>query len=114
MQENMHQQIYLSLFAAAPLWLRSESKLFTRPFHNVPPNYFTNQGHGSGYCLEDKGINDIIMSGDKKEEEKKKEGGTASFVTRAHCSVRNVREGFDQITRQRRRRAILQISPLSI
>lgn len=74
MQENMHQQIYLPLFAASPLWLRSESNLFTRPFHNVPLNYFTNQGHGTGYCLEDKGINDIIITRNiKKKKMKKKE-----------------------------------------
>lgn len=72
MQENMHQQIYLPLFAASPLWLRSESNLFTRPFHNVPLNYFTNQGHGTGYCLEDKGINDIIITRDIEKKRKKK------------------------------------------
>lgn len=72
MQENMHQQIYLSLFAASPRWRRSESNLFTRPFHNVPLNYFTNQGHGTGYCLEDKSINDIIITGDKKKKKRKR------------------------------------------
>lgn len=71
MQENMHQQIYLPLFAASPRWRRSESNLFTRPFHNVPLNYFTNQGRGTGYCLEDKGINGVIITGDKKKGGKK-------------------------------------------
>lgn len=113
MQENMHQQIYLPLFAASPLWLRSESNLFTRPFHNVPLNYFTNQGHGTGYCLEDKGINDIIITRNIK-----KKRGTASSAIRTYSSVQNVRQRFHQIclfvTRQRQQRAILQMPPLSI
>lgn len=112
----MHQQIYLPLFAASSRWRRSESNLFTRPFHNVPLNYFTNQGHGTGYCLEDKSINDIIITGDKRK--KKKERGTAPFVISSYSSAQDVCERFDQIglfvTRQRQQRAILQMPPLSI
>lgn len=73
MQENMHQQNYLPLFAASPRWRRSESNLFTRPFHNVPLNYFTNQGQGSGYYLEDRGINDGIITGNKQKKNIKRD-----------------------------------------
>lgn len=95
MQENMHQQIYLPLFAASPRWRQSESNLFTRPFHNVPLNYFTNQGHGTGYCLEDKSINDIIITGGKKKKERKRDSVIRNHVvfprrrTRARDSIKS-------------------------
>lgn len=67
MQENVHQQIYLLLFVALTLWLRSNQILFERQFPNVLFNYFTYQGHGTGYYLEDTGINVIIIASDKNE-----------------------------------------------
>lgn len=81
------------------------------PFHNVPFNYFTNQGHGTGYCLEDKGINDIIITGYKKRD-------AIVFAIRAYFSVQKRCQRFDQICLfvmlQRQQRAILQMPLLSI
>lgn len=64
----MHQQIYLLLFVALVCSGSGPNQIFfKRQFHNVPFNYFTYQGHGTGYYREDTGINDIIIAGDKNE-----------------------------------------------
>lgn len=60
----------ISRFISCYLWpCRSGSGLdqisFKRQFHNVPFNYFTNQGLETGYYLEDRGVNVIIITSDK-------------------------------------------------
>lgn len=66
MQENMHQQVHLPpICSLACLALGRIKSFYKRHFHNVPFNFVTNQGHGTGRYLEDRGINVVITASNK-------------------------------------------------